>query len=159
MPYTYSKTNELENPEYYMYSQYGGIKFLEEYFLDRENFLKLITEEISQGTGIEPQKLYADFQNPSRVIMELLNQSQSTSHNSVHCQLEDLYSSWKNREISREAHKVFLNPKTRGLPLWIIEDVSLCKVNGTIKRIIIAPLFAENSNGSPVTVFAEMAPI
>ena len=107
MPYTYSKTNELENPEYYMYSQYGGKKFLEEYISDRKHFLKLISKKIYQDTGIETQKLYADFKSPTRAVLKIMNQFQSGFHLSNQSELENLYSSWKNREtISRNSQNL-----------------------------------------------------
>ena len=64
--------------------------------------------------------------------------------------------SWKFREIGKEAHKVFLNPNGNNQPIWIIEDMSLASINSKIVEVIVAPLFVKNCNGSPVTVFAKI---
>jgi arylformamidase len=64
--------------------------------------------------------------------------------------------SWKHRETGREAHRAFLDPGGIGSPLWLLEDLSLGKIDKNIKKVIVSPLFVENSNGSPVTVFAEI---
>lgn len=65
-------------------------------------------------------------------------------------------SSWKHREEGKKAHRAFLNPQGVGDPILIIEDMKLSNCNGKINKIIIAPLFIKNSNGAPVTVFAEL---
>ena len=61
--------------------------------------------------------------------------------------------SWRYRDIGKEAHRVFLNPKGSNQPIWIIEDMSLISINNEISEVIIAPLFINKSNGSPVTIF------
>jgi 3-dehydroquinate synthetase len=50
-----------------------------------------------------------------------------------------------------------LNPGGTGTPICIIEDLALGKIDNKIKKVIASPLFVENSNGPPVTVFAEVA--
>ena len=97
MPYPYSQKNDLESPEYYMYSSYGGKEFLEEYFADRKRFLKLITKKIYQDRGIEPQEIHEDFQKSFQAIFEIVNQLQCEHHLFGQCDLEGLYSSWINR--------------------------------------------------------------
>jgi arylformamidase len=61
--------------------------------------------------------------------------------------------SWKYREIGKEAHKQFLKNNT---PLLIIEDMSLKMINNHILQVIVAPLRVDHSDGSPVTVIAHM---
>lgn len=61
---------------------------------------------------------------------------------------------FQNRELGRTAHKSFLLEKD----LLIIEDVDLSKVGDKthIKKVIISPLRLKNSDGAPVTIFAEI---
>ena len=61
--------------------------------------------------------------------------------------------SWKFRDIGKEAHRVFLDPDGNNQPIRIIEDISLANIDNEISVIIIAPIFINNSNGSPVTIF------
>ena len=63
--------------------------------------------------------------------------------------------SWKFRDEGKKAHQVFLDPNAEGQPICIIEDMSLNKINFNLKSIIISPLFVKNTNGGPVTVFAQ----
>jgi len=65
-------------------------------------------------------------------------------------------SSWKFRDIGKEAHKAFLNPEGINTPVLIIEDMKLQHCIKKLKHVIVAPVFVENSNGSPVTVFANL---
>lgn len=64
-------------------------------------------------------------------------------------------SSWQHRDIGREAHKIFLDPKK---PVLIIEDMNLSKITSdtVFKMIYIAPLLVKGADGSPCTVFAEV---
>jgi len=62
--------------------------------------------------------------------------------------------SWNHRPQGRLSHKAFLCPEN-SKPIWIIEDMSLQKVNNELKRVIVAPLQVENSNGGPVSIIAE----
>lgn len=64
--------------------------------------------------------------------------------------------SYMNREIGREAHKAFLNPESFGHPLLIIEDMKLSELKSIPSRLVISPLLIEDSDGVPVTVFAEV---
>jgi len=61
--------------------------------------------------------------------------------------------SWKFRDIGKEAHRAFLDPYGKNFPIWIIEDMKLTHLKEDIKKIIVAPLLVEKSNGSPVTIF------
>jgi kynurenine formamidase len=64
--------------------------------------------------------------------------------------------SWKYRPEGRLAHKAFLCPNDAGNSIFIIEDMSLKKINQVIKEVIAIPLYVEDGNGAPVTVFAEI---
>ena len=65
--------------------------------------------------------------------------------------------SWRYRDIGKEAHKVFLDPDGKYNPILIIEDMSLAQINNEISEVIIAPLFINRSNGSPVTIFGYLS--
>ena len=64
-------------------------------------------------------------------------------------------SSWKYREEGKNAHQAFLNPKGSGKSICIIEDMTLNKIYVNLKSIIVSPFFVKNTNGGPVTVFAQ----
>ena len=64
-------------------------------------------------------------------------------------------SAWKYRNIGKEAHKAFLNPNGVNNSILIIEDMKLHHCARKIEIVIIAPLFVNQSNGSPVSVFAK----
>ena len=63
--------------------------------------------------------------------------------------------SWKFREIGKEAHRTFLDPDGGNQPIRIIEDMSFKSINSELCEVFIVPLFIKKSNGSPVTVFAK----
>jgi len=62
--------------------------------------------------------------------------------------------SWKYRIEGRESHLAFLCPGRRKRPILVIEDMSLKFLSNKINWVIVAPLFVEDGNGGPVTVFA-----
>lgn len=64
-------------------------------------------------------------------------------------------SSFRERLIGREAHRVFLNPEA---PLLILEDMDLRHVDAStpFKRVIVAPLRIEGCDGLPCTVIGEL---
>jgi arylformamidase len=64
--------------------------------------------------------------------------------------------SWKFRDEGKEAHRNFLGSSKIYNPICIIEDMALSKIKNQIIDIIISPLFVKGSNGSPVTVFANL---
>ena len=64
--------------------------------------------------------------------------------------------SWKYREEGKEAHRSFLGSSKDNQSICIVEDMALEKINNQIKDIIISPIFIKGSNGSPVTVFANL---
>lgn len=61
-------------------------------------------------------------------------------------------SSFTNRMIGRESHKVFLNPKQA---ILLLEDMDLKNIDEStnIKEIIVSPLRIANCDGLPCTVF------
>lgn len=67
-------------------------------------------------------------------------------------------SSWRNRNLGREAHRVFLDPD-RGNPLALIEDMDLSRVNRNTDfiEIIALPLRVEGADGAPCSIAAEVA--
>jgi kynurenine formamidase len=67
-------------------------------------------------------------------------------------------SSWRNRVIGREAHRVFLNPDTAGAQIVLIEDMdfSLIDENTSVGKIIVMPVRVKNGDGAPCTVIAEV---
>ena len=62
--------------------------------------------------------------------------------------------SWKYRQEGRESHKNLLSPEVGLNPILAIEDMSLAQLNSKIEWVIVSPLFMEDGNGGPVTVFA-----
>lgn len=64
--------------------------------------------------------------------------------------------SWKFREEGRDSHRAFLSPVCGTKEILVIEDMALSQVMGPINRVIVAPIFVEDGNGGPVTIFAEM---
>ncbi|GHU63239.1 cyclase [Bacteroidia bacterium] len=64
--------------------------------------------------------------------------------------------SWKYRLEGRLAHKAFLSPRDGERPIIVIEDMSLKNIEKQIKEVIVAPMYVEDGNGAPVTVFAEI---
>ena len=64
--------------------------------------------------------------------------------------------SWKYRQLGRERHKAFLAPPGNEKPILAIEDMALKSIKNNIGRVIVAPIFVEDGNGAPVTVFADI---
>lgn len=62
--------------------------------------------------------------------------------------------SFQHRELGKEAHKKFLNPKDRFIT--IIEDMSIMILDTPPKKILVAPLQIKNIDSSPVTIVAEL---
>ena len=61
-------------------------------------------------------------------------------------------SSFANRMIGRESHKIFLNPQK---PILLLEDMDLQIIdeNTKLKEIIVSPLRISKCDGLPCTVF------
>jgi len=64
-------------------------------------------------------------------------------------------SSWQHRDIGRAVHKKLLNPKK---PILIIEDMDLSKVDSKteFKKVYVAPLMINKSDGGPCTIIADV---
>ena len=61
-------------------------------------------------------------------------------------------SSYKHRDLGRQAHRKFLDPRGTGHPILIIEDMDLSlKLNG-LKNVWLAPLRLEKVDSAPCTV-------
>ena len=62
-------------------------------------------------------------------------------------------SSYKNRELGRKVHRVFL-----GQGIRIFEDLRLSAIpkNSNLEKVIALPFRYENSDGSPVTIIGEI---
>jgi len=64
-------------------------------------------------------------------------------------------SSTRNRELGRQAHRAFLNPKSKGRPLLLVEDMRIpAKIFG-LRRIIISPIVVCGVDSAPCTVIGE----
>ena len=63
--------------------------------------------------------------------------------------------SWNFKEEGKKAHQILLSPNGKYSPILIIEDMNFSDLQENIIEVILAPLFVENGNGSPVTVFAK----
>lgn len=63
--------------------------------------------------------------------------------------------SYQDRQLGKEAHRAFLNPKS---PILLLEDMDLALVDMTtiFKAIQISPLRLAHSDGLPCTVIAEI---
>jgi kynurenine formamidase len=64
-------------------------------------------------------------------------------------------SSFQNRQVGREAHRAFLDPKA---PILLLEDIDLREIDRETNfySITIAPLRIEKCDGLPCTIFAEI---
>jgi arylformamidase len=62
-------------------------------------------------------------------------------------------SSFANREAGRQAHKAFLK---HSHPILPIEDMNLCRLPETLSNILIAPLYIQDADGAPCTIFANI---
>ena len=63
--------------------------------------------------------------------------------------------SFCHREEGRVAHREFLGSKGQR-PILILEDLSLASIRGEIKEVRAYPLRVKNSDGSPITMVAEV---
>jgi len=62
--------------------------------------------------------------------------------------------SWKYWEEGKKSHEAFLCPAKGAKGILVIEDMALAHISAPMKLVIVAPLFVEDGNGGPVTVFA-----
>ena len=56
MDYEYTKTNRIQHPHNYMYSEYFGADFIDVYLQNRLKFLTLINNKTENSTG--PHNLF-----------------------------------------------------------------------------------------------------
>lgn len=61
--------------------------------------------------------------------------------------------SYQNRELGREAHRMFLGGDR---PILLIEDMDLSKIMNSPKSISCLPLLINGLDGSPVTIIASI---
>jgi kynurenine formamidase len=61
-------------------------------------------------------------------------------------------SSRLRREEGRKAHRVFLNPKGRGRPIFILEDMDLSGTTFSPSEVWVAPLRLQGMDSAPCTV-------
>jgi arylformamidase len=62
-------------------------------------------------------------------------------------------SSFANRELGREAHMAFLNPKR---PILLLEDMKLDEIEGGLSKVVVSPLRVEGFDGAPCAVIGEI---
>jgi len=60
-------------------------------------------------------------------------------------------SSYKHRDIGRKTHRIFLNPKGKGHPVLIIEDMYI-PAKTDFKTIIVSPLRIKGIDSAPCTI-------
>jgi len=61
--------------------------------------------------------------------------------------------SYQNRELGREAHRMFLGGEK---PILLIEDMDLSNIKNSPKSISCLPLMIEGLDGTPVTIIASI---
>ena len=61
--------------------------------------------------------------------------------------------SYQNRELGREAHRMFLGGDR---PILLVEDMDLSKIMNSPKSISCLPLLINGLDGSPVTIIASI---
>lgn len=60
---------------------------------------------------------------------------------------------FQHRDIGRIAHQSFLTPEKNHPGIRIIEDMKLSQLQQHPKLVIVSPLFVNESDGSPVTIW------
>lgn len=60
--------------------------------------------------------------------------------------------SFQHRELGREAHRAFLNPKGKGNPIILVEDMNLTGNLCNLEKVWVAPLLVEMIDSAPCTV-------
>lgn len=117
-------------------------------------------------TGFEifrPKKEIYSFQNPSidpEIPIYLRNNFQLKFLGIDYISI----SSRENREMGRNTHKAFLcksymEYEFSSSPILLIEDMHLEFLYSSPRKLYISPLLFENSDGSPVTIIAELEDI
>jgi kynurenine formamidase len=64
--------------------------------------------------------------------------------------------SYDHRPLGKKAHNAFLHEEHVGTPILAIEDMHLSELREAPKKLIVAPIRVLDSDGSPVTVIAEL---
>ncbi|MFC1621041.1 cyclase family protein [Candidatus Omnitrophota bacterium] len=62
-------------------------------------------------------------------------------------------SPYKNRELGRETHEIFLKAGPKGDPVCLIEDMDLSENLNGLKEVFVSPLFIEDVDSAPCTVW------
>lgn len=58
----------------------------------------------------------------------------------------------KNRSLTRESHRAFLNPRSGGKPITIIEDMNLSPDLAGLNSVVVAPLLIRALDSAPCAV-------
>jgi kynurenine formamidase len=61
--------------------------------------------------------------------------------------------SFQQRELGRESHRKFLSFSHDHQGIRIIEDMNLASLTSAPKQLLVSPLFVENADSAPVTVW------
>lgn len=148
MPYRYNEKNTITNPEYYMYTKYFGRSFIDDYFSQRVDFLKILEDQISGGTGEKPEKIEHDLLNIKVSIFALLDKLGIETGGSSICNINDYYSKLKNKErLNTEKTllcllKALLNePKSSKAEIYFI--AKYCLRQYEIKKHIFVTFFSK----------------
>jgi kynurenine formamidase len=64
-------------------------------------------------------------------------------------------SAYQKRELGRQAHRAFLDPRGINHPLLLIEDMDLSASLKNLKRIFAFPVLIKGADSSPCTVIGE----
>ncbi|MBF0109470.1 MAG: cyclase family protein [Magnetococcales bacterium] len=62
----------------------------------------------------------------------------------------------RHRPEGRESHRTFLDPQSSGRPIRLIEDMNLDHSLETLSQVIVAPLWMEDIDSAPCTVFGRL---
>ena len=68
-------------------------------------------------------------------------------------------SPYQDRELGREAHRVFLDQKGRNNPVLLIEDIDLSGNFKKLKEVWVSPLRVERVDSAPCTVIGDFSEI
>lgn len=114
------------------------------------------TELLLIRTGFESFRSENKYWNDNPGLAAELAEYLRINFQNLRCVGFDFISltSWKERSGGAHSHRAFLCPEKGIRPILIIEDMSLEIVRGTILWTIVSPLYVDDGNGGPVTVFA-----
>jgi len=130
-----------------------SISDIEKHIIEKSTELLLIR------TGYEKYREEDKYWNDNPGLSHELAEYIRKRYPSIRCVGFDFISlsSWKYRNEGKKSHEEFLIPKQDKKPIMIIEDMSLKFINNKIESVIVAPIFIEDGNGGPVTVFANIS--